>query len=163
MYISDDELVESKIHLKTWLSQLQVKGKEAGAPSFALSGPVSLPVRRRRASPRPGEPAMVSGNFPFMGGEKFKLSGASQERDRSQNGQVISLLMTPATTDLAAQGISGMTIPLADALANFDGLEDFVNSVKKDSVGVTPGLVHSGAPKPKVITKEAISEKWGAW
>ena len=54
MLITSDELIERKIHLKTWLHELQVGGKAANAPSFPLSGPVTLPTRKRNARPRPG-------------------------------------------------------------------------------------------------------------
>ena len=55
MLITSDELIERKIHLKTWLHELQVGGKAENAPSFPLSGPVTLPTRKRNARPRPGE------------------------------------------------------------------------------------------------------------
>lgn len=162
MLITNDELIERKIHLKTWLHELQVGGKAANAPSFSLSGPVTLPTRKRNARPRPGEAAMVTSRHPYMGGEKFKLTGVSAEKNRD-DAFLINVVMTPATTDLAAQGISGMTLPLEDAMRYFDGITAFAEGALKSAVGITPGIEHSGAPKRKVITKEEVVESWGTW
>ena len=162
MLITSDELIERKIRLKTWLHELQVGGKAANAPSFPLSGPVTLPTRKRNARPRPGEAAMVTSRHPYMGGEKFKLTGVSSEKNRD-DAFLISVVMTPAATDLAAQGISGMTLPLEDAMLYFDGLTAFAEGALKSAVGITPGIEHSGAPKRKVITKEEVAESWGTW
>lgn len=162
MLITSDELIERKIHLKTWLHELQVGGKAANAPSFPLSGPVTLPTRKRNTRPRPGEAAMVTSRHPYMGGEKFKLTGVSAEKTRD-DAFLINVVMTPATTDLAAQGISGMTLPLEDAMRYFDGLTAFAEGALRSAVGITPGIEHSGAPKRKVITKEEVAESWGTW
>ena len=149
MLITSDELIERKIHLKTWLHELQVGGKAENAPSFPLSGPVTLPTRKRNARPRPGEAAMVTSRHPYMGGEKFKLTGVSSEKNRD-DAFLINVVMTPATTDLAAQGISGMTLPLEDAMRYFDGITAFAEGALKSAVGITPGIEHSGAPKRKM-------------
>ena len=162
MLITSDELIERKIHLKTWLHELQVGGKAENAPSFPLSGPVTLPTRKRNARPRPGEAAMVISRHPYMGGEKFKLTGVSAEKNRD-DAFLINVVMTPATTDLAAQGISGMTLPLEDAMRYFDGITAFAEGALKSAVGITPGIEHSGAPKRKVITKAEVAESWGSW
>ena len=162
MLITSDELIERKIHLKTWLHELQVGGKAENAPSFPLSGPVTLPTRKRNARPRPGEAAMVTSRHPYMGGEKFKLTGVSAEKNRD-DAFLINVVMTPATTDLAAQSISKMTLPLEDAMLYFDGLTAFAEGALKSAVGITPGIERSGAPKRKVITKEEVAESWGTW
>ncbi len=162
MLITSDELIERKIHLKTWLHELQVRGKAANAPSFEISGPVSLPTRKRNARPRPGEAAMVTSNHPYMGGEKFKLTGVSAEASK-EGGFLINVVMTPATTDLAALGLSGMSISLEKAMVHFDGLTAFAEEAMKAAVGITPGIEHSGAPKRKVITKAEVAESWGTW
>lgn len=165
MLITSDELIERKIHLKTWLHELQVGGRAENAPSFPLSGPVTLPTRKRKSAmprPRPGEAAMVTSRHPYMGGEKFKLTGVSSEKNRD-DAFLINVVMTPATTDLAAQGISGMTLPLEDAMRYFDGLTAFAERALKSAVGITPGIEHSGAPKRKAITKEEVAESWGTW
>ena len=162
MLITSDELIERKIHLKTWLHELQVGGRAANAPSFPLSGPVTLPTRKRNARPRPGEAAMVTSRHPYMGGEKFKLTGVSAEKNRD-DAFLIDVVMTPATTDLAAQGISGMTLPLEDAMRYFDGITAFAEGALKSAVGITPGIEHPGAPKRKVIAKEEVAESWGTW
>ena len=53
MLITSDELIERKIHLKTWLHELQVGGKAANAPSFPLSGPDSANAKAQ-CPPAPG-------------------------------------------------------------------------------------------------------------
>lgn len=162
MLITSDELIERKIHLKTWLHELQVGGRAANAPSFPLSGPVTLPTRKRNARPRPGEAAMVTSRHPYMGGEKFKLTGVSAEKNRD-DAFLINVVMMPATSDLAAQGISGMTLSLEDAMRYFDGITAFAEGALRSAVGITPSIEHSGAPKRKVITKEEVAESWGTW
>lgn len=159
MLLTNDQIVESKLHLKTWLHTMQVAAKAAGAPTFTLKGPCMLSVRFRSGRPSGGVSAR---NHSFLGGEAFKISGVVAEQDADVTDSVtIVVNMIPATATLAKE-MSGMTLTLQEAMELFDGAEEFAMKCRIDAIGDDPGRKHSGAPKPKVIRKED-NPMWGAW
>lgn len=151
------EAEELGINPKAWAGAMQRAAREPGAPSFALKGPVSLQVRKRR----PGPVATMTVTHPFMGGEKFRVAGMTCEAVMVQDAVQINVQLQPATTDLAGE-ISGMTLPLAECIEWLEGFEAFAQSHEK---AVAASV---GKPAPKSRAERTVAQReenplFGAW
>jgi hypothetical protein len=148
--ITDEQIAADGVNIKAWAAAMQIAGRGPDAPNFKVKGPCIMTVRRRRLS---GAVGTATGPYSFMGDEEFKLSGVHVERLPSAAYVTITVQMIPTTAG-AASDISGTTLPLEEAIENFEGLEDFA-------------LQFRGAlPKPKTPAAIAAVEReanpsWG--
>lgn len=145
------------INPKAWTAAMQRACREPGAPSFKMRGPVSLQVRTRRLS---GTTAVARGTHYFVGDEALRVTGLTVDTDPMADAVLISVLLQPATTDLAAE-IAGLTLTLSECMELLEGFEDFATS---HQMAVAPAR----AEKPMTIAQrtEALREEnplYGAW
>lgn len=151
MRITQEQIADDGINVKAWAAAMQIAGRSPEAPGFRVKGPCIMTVRRRRSPSGVG--GTTTGPHSFMGDEVFKLSGVHVEKMATSTGVVISVQMIPITADAASE-ISGATMPLEEAIENFDGLEDFALQFR------------GAAPKPKTVEAKAAVEReanpsWG--
>lgn len=129
MRVTDFELQESGLDLRTFLHELQVAGKATPLPKFPLKGPIQMNARLRARGGGPSETAL----FSFMGGEKFTLQSVAAEESLQDGTIAISALMTAADASLAAKRVTSVNVPLEFAMEHFEGLEDLVLRAVADS------------------------------
>lgn len=157
MRLTREEAEERGIDLKGWTGALQRAGRAPEAPSFQMAGPCMLDVRVRRA-PRPGGPASATVRYPFIGDEKFKISGIDVTLHPNDMSYIIKMMFTPATLELS-QEMTGLTLLMQEAFSTFDGLEEwamgFRGEVFTKSVPVTP--------KKALEVEHDSNEAWGSW
>ncbi len=151
MYVSRAELDNADFaqEIRGWTRNMQLLAKQ-DSPVFALKGPVSLPVRRRRATG-----GVSTGNHAFFGDEKLKLTGIYTE-DRSVEDRVlVGATLVPVSMEMAAS-ISGLSLPLSECMLHLEGFEEWTKSTAS---------TQTAAPKkekPKAIPREE-NPMWGAW
>lgn len=143
---SDKAFIETN---KRWLANVMLDVKGGKAPAFKLEGPCDLAARMR---PR-GESQTVF----FIGNEEFHLSSVFRELDQRSMGETIKVTMAPAMGK-APKEIMAITMPLLDAIQNFNGLEDWLFGEERAAGAAVPEK-----PKDPVYEHQATrpSEQWG--
>jgi hypothetical protein len=124
------ELEQKGINLKQWLSAIKRACLGPDAPTFEIKGPMTLKVRERR------KVGASLTNYIFMGGEKFRLADVYANMRVQDHSYDVGASFAPVDLKLAAE-ISGVTLPLAECLDAFDGLEAFVERLAEDPHAVT--------------------------
>jgi hypothetical protein len=160
------EEYRAAVDLLPKLRAMQLAAKSAEQPRFPISGPMSLTVRKRR-SVRPGR-AMIGGakvagsstenmEMSFIGGEQFALSDVFQHQMLAEGKVEIRLTFTPRGDASTLAEVTSMTMPLAQAVDVFTGLETWITDLKH---------VEPEKPKSKAEVLEAAreeNEEYGAW
>lgn len=143
--------------LKAWAHQLNTAAKAAGAPTFKVNGPQRLNVRYRKY----GRP---SGPYDFMGGEEWRVSSIVLDREISTDTIKMLAILNPVDLEVAKE-IASVTLPLADALEAFDGLEAWLDLTALESEARAKAIAAAAPPVIHVPTVEEsrASEVWGKW
>lgn len=134
--------------------------KQAGAPTFQVSGPVKLPVLPRKSGFNSDRHTYI-----FMGGEKFMVSSVSMTPYPGK-GVEISVALVPAPTELKLLGeIANIQLPLQSAIENFDGLKDWIAGNAFESVSAREARLAEEKALSHLPSVEQVraSEAWGAW
>lgn len=159
MLVTKKEAIERGINLKTWLSAMQRAAKSPEAPILTVKGPMKLKVRTRAFA---GRTASTTTSWTFVGDEAFRIASVYTEQDMRKDAVLIGMSFTPVDTDLAGQ-ISGITMPMAEAIEAFDGLEQFVNFIAAQPDAVSDrGALASRPPAPEYKPRPDTPER-GSW
>lgn len=158
MFISSLKMLQCKTMYKgtiAWAGALNLAVKTGTAQSFKLKRPVVLRVRQRAG-------AGGRFNWPFKGGEEFKLSRIVMEQELRSDGIALLAIFMPSDL-LLCRDIATLTLPLADSIEFFEHFDSFVSN------SMTPAsqerLERESAHLVKLPTLEEshASEAWGSW
>lgn len=158
MFLNREEIADRNLNLKGWLARIQLQAKKPDSPEFKIEGPMVLKVRVRRTS-RTGA-ATSTENHSFMGDEPFKLDGIFSERDIVKEGFNLSVTMRPAELGLG-KWVASLSMPLAEAMTKFTGLEAWVVGLAAGLEDEPPG--RAGVPARPAPPTHDEDPRWGAF
>jgi hypothetical protein len=123
--IGKAELQERRIDLRRILATAKQAAMGKDAPVFQIKGPAVLKVRFRKTTKAGGTVALPHS---FIGDEKFRLADLYVDNDLPNKSYIVGAAFAPADLELAKE-ISGVTLPLQDAIEHFDGLETWFSEL----------------------------------
>lgn len=160
MRLTVDEIVKHGINLKAWLGEMQRASRGESAPVFALKGPCTLKVRKRRFSGNynapPSGAATTTVTHAFFGGEEFRIGGVTSDKSALDQTFLISVTLTPAKMTLSKE-MSGMSLTLSECCELLSGFEEWC-----DSFGNFKYQEPEKKP-PSLAEQREANTMWGSW
>lgn len=164
MQLTAEQIDQARLHLPTFISELQARGRAVPRQAFTMGGPCRLNVKLR---PR-GVQDITFKDHNFIGGERFTLESVETRLSDMDDSVQIAVRMTSASASLAKENIAGLLLPLEEAIDKFDGLEEFVHHALTASCsahGIDPTqAIRLGpekvAPTPLTEAQLAVRGSW---